>query len=68
MFDYSYIVELLSPKSSADDQIGGLLDRFAERFRRIIDAGCGISIPDSQGWALWSALIEAAFLSIPKRL
>jgi len=47
MFNYPYIVELLSPKRSADDQIEGLLDRFAERFRRIIDAGCGISIPDN---------------------
>jgi len=47
MFNYSYLVELLSPKRSVDDQIEGLLDRFAERYRRIIDAGCGISIPDN---------------------
>jgi len=47
MFNYPYIVELLSPKRSADDQIEDLLDRFAERYRRIIDAGCGISIPDN---------------------
>jgi len=47
MLNYSYLVELLSPKRSAHDQIEGLLDRFAERFRRIVDAGCGISIPDN---------------------
>ena len=47
MFDYSYLVELLSPKRSADDEIEGFLDRFAERYRRIIDAGCGLSIPDN---------------------
>jgi 5,10-methylenetetrahydrofolate reductase len=47
MFNHSYIVELLSPKSAADDQLERLLDRFAERFRRIIDAGFGISIPDN---------------------
>ena len=47
MLNYPYLVELLSPKRSADHQIEGLLDRFAERFRRIIDAGCGISIPDN---------------------
>ena len=47
MFNYSYIVELLSPKRSAGDRIEGFLDRFAERYRRIIDAGCGISIPDN---------------------
>ena len=47
MFNYSYMVELLSPKRSADDQMEGFLDRFAERYRRIMDAGCGLSIPDN---------------------
>jgi 5,10-methylenetetrahydrofolate reductase len=47
MFNYPYLVELLSPKRSADDQIERLLNRFAERYQRIIDAGCGISIPDN---------------------
>ena len=47
MFNFSYLVELLSPKRSADDKIEGFLDRFAERYRRIIDAGCGMSIPDN---------------------
>ena len=47
MFNYSYMIELLSPKRSADDQMAGFLDRFAERYRRIMDAGCGLSIPDN---------------------
>jgi methylenetetrahydrofolate reductase (NADPH) len=47
MFNYPYIVELLSPKRSTDDQIESLLDRFAERYQRIINAGCGVSIPDN---------------------
>ena len=47
MFNYSYMVELLSPKRSADDQMETFLDRFAERYRRILDAGCGLSIPDN---------------------
>ena len=47
MFNFSYFIELLSPKRSAGDEIEGLLDRFAERFRRIVDSGCGISIPDN---------------------
>ena len=47
MLNYSYMVELLSPKRSADDQMAGFLDRFAERYRRIMDAGCGLSIPDN---------------------
>jgi len=47
MFNYSYLVELLSPKRSADDQMESFLDRFAERYQRIMDAGCGLSIPDN---------------------
>jgi methylenetetrahydrofolate reductase (NADPH) len=47
MFDFPYLVELLSPKRSAEDQIEVLLDRFAERYRSIIAAGCGVSIPDN---------------------
>jgi len=47
MFNYPYLVELLSPKRSVDDQVEDLLDRFAERYQRIIDAGYGIAIPDN---------------------
>jgi hypothetical protein len=43
MFNYSYLVELRSPKRSNDDQFDSFLDRFAERYRRIIDAGVGVS-------------------------
>jgi len=47
MFNYSYVVELLSPKRSADDQMDHILARFAERYGRIIEAGCGLSVPDN---------------------
>jgi methylenetetrahydrofolate reductase (NADPH) len=47
MFDYPYLVELLTPKRSTDSQIEGYLDRFAERYQRVIDVGCGITIPDN---------------------
>ena len=47
MFNYPYLIELLSPKRSTDNQSEALLDRFAERYRRIIDAGCGVSVPDN---------------------
>jgi 5,10-methylenetetrahydrofolate reductase len=47
MFNYPYLAELLSPKRSADDQVETLLDRFADRYERILDSGCGISIPDN---------------------
>jgi len=48
MFDYPYIVELLSPKRAVE---GGAdkqhFDGFAGRFQRIIAAGFGLSIPDN---------------------
>ncbi len=47
MFNYPYLIELLSPKKSKDGPIDALLDRFADRYQRIIDAGCGVSIPDN---------------------
>jgi 5,10-methylenetetrahydrofolate reductase len=47
MFNYPYMVELLSPKRSTDDQVEVLLDIFAERYRRIMAAGCAVSIPDN---------------------
>ena len=47
MFNYPYLIELLSPKRSTNHQFEALLDRFAERYRRIMAAGCGMSIPDN---------------------
>jgi methylenetetrahydrofolate reductase (NADPH) len=47
MFNFPYLIELLSPKRSTDDQVEAFLDRFAERYRRVIDAGSGVSIPDN---------------------
>jgi len=48
IFNYPYLVELLSPKRSPENQSLEIhLDRFAERYQRIIDAGFGLSIPDN---------------------
>jgi len=47
LFDYPYIVELLSPKRSDESNIEGNLDRFALRYSRIIESGYGLSIPDN---------------------
>ena len=47
MFDYPYLVELLTPKKSPADRIETLLDRFAERYQKVLNAGCGLSIPDN---------------------
>jgi len=72
MFNYSYIVELLSPKRSADDQMDHMLARFAERYGRIIQAGCGMSVPDNpMGQPRLGALesIDLSGLSVdPKKI
>jgi methylenetetrahydrofolate reductase (NADPH) len=47
MFNYPYLAELLSPKRSSDIELEGFLDRFAERYQRVIDSGFGVSIPDN---------------------
>ena len=47
MFDYPYIIELLTPRKSTEGYSEQLLHRFGERFTRIMQAGCGISIPDN---------------------
>ena len=47
MFVYPYLVELLSPKRVTDGKFEDFLDRFAERYQRVIDTGFGISIPDN---------------------
>jgi methylenetetrahydrofolate reductase (NADPH) len=47
MFTWPYLIEILTPARSPEDKVAGLLDRFADRCRRVIDSGCGISIPDN---------------------
>lgn len=47
MFDYPYMIELLTPKKAPEGYPKQLLDRFAERFTRVMQAGCGVSIPDN---------------------
>jgi methylenetetrahydrofolate reductase (NADPH) len=47
MFTWPYLIEILTPARSPEDKVASLLDRFSERCRRVIDSGCGISIPDN---------------------
>jgi methylenetetrahydrofolate reductase (NADPH) len=67
MFDYPYIVEILSPKRSPESDTKNLLARFAERFEKVMEAGWGVSIPDNpMGQPRLGALetIELAGLSL----
>ena len=47
MFDYPYIIELLTPKKTDDTYPERLLNRFGERFNRAMKSGCAVSIPDN---------------------
>lgn len=47
MFTWPYLIEILTPARSPEDQVEHLLNRFADRCRKAIDNGCGISIPDN---------------------
>lgn len=72
MFDYPYLIELLTPKRDQGENQQKLLDRFAERFTRVMATGCGVSIPDNpMGQPRLGALeaIERQGLSVdPERL
>lgn len=46
MFNYPYLVELLSPRRDSD-KVEEFLDRFAERYQRVVDAGYGVTVPDN---------------------
>lgn len=66
MHAYPYIVELLSPKRSPSEKVDLLLDRFAVRFRQIMDAGCGVSIPDNpMGTPRLGALESMDLMDLP---
>jgi methylenetetrahydrofolate reductase (NADPH) len=59
MFDYAYLIEILTPLRSDQDNAKNNLDRFAERYRKILDTGCGVSIPDNPMGRLRIKALEA---------
>jgi methylenetetrahydrofolate reductase (NADPH) len=63
MFNFSYLIEILTPLRSTPDSVEEKMHLFAERYRRIIDSESGVSIPDNpMGRPRYSAL-EAIDLS-----
>jgi methylenetetrahydrofolate reductase (NADPH) len=66
MHAFPYIIELLSPKRSPAGKVDKLLDRFSGRFQQIMDAGCGVSIPDNpMGQPRLSALECIDLMKLP---
>lgn len=66
MFDFPYIIELLTPRKTEDSYPEGLLHRFGERFKRAMQAGCAVSIPDNpMGNLRMGALETLELLGLP---
>ena len=59
MFETPYLIELLTPRYTAEGYSERLLTRFGERFERIMQAGCGLSIPDNPMGNLRMGALEA---------
>jgi methylenetetrahydrofolate reductase (NADPH) len=72
MFDCAYLIEILTPLRSDQENVKENMGRFAGRYRRIMDSGCGVSIPDNpMGRPRYNALeaIDSCGLSIdPQRM
>lgn len=47
MFTWPYLIEILTPARSPEDQVARLLNRFTDNCKKVIDSGCGVSIPDN---------------------
>lgn len=47
MFEFPYLIEMLSPRTDAGEKTEHLLERFAKRYAVSLDAGCGVSVPDN---------------------
>ena len=59
MFEIPYLIEILTPRYSDEGYSERLLTRFGERFERIMQAGCGVSIPDNPMGNLRMGALEA---------
>jgi methylenetetrahydrofolate reductase (NADPH) len=72
MFDCACLIEILTPLRSDQENVKENMGCFAGRYRRIMDSGCGVSIPDNpMGRPRYNALeaIDSCGLSIdPQRM
>ena len=66
MFDIPYIVEILTPKRSSKNPLEDDMQSFADKYRRILDTGYGVSIPDNpMGRPRYSAPEAIEFSRLP---
>ena len=66
MFDCAYLIEILTPKRATLGDLEERMNNFAERYRRILDSGSGLSIPDNpMGQPRYSLLEVIEFCGLP---
>jgi len=66
MFDCAYLIEILTPKRATLGDLEERMSGFAERYRRILDSGSGLSIPDNpMGQPRYSLLEVMEFCGLP---
>jgi methylenetetrahydrofolate reductase (NADPH) len=66
MFDFPYIIEILTPKRSTLGDLEERMSGFAERYGEIFDSGSGVSIPDNpMGQPRYSLLEVMEFSNLP---
>lgn len=66
MFDFSYLIEILTPKRATQGDLEKRMSGFAEKYRRCFDSGSGISIPDNpMGQPRYSLLEVIDFSDLP---
>jgi len=66
MFDCPYLIEILTPKRATLGDLEERMSGFAQKYRRIFDSGCGVSIPDNpMGQPRYSLLEVIEFCGLP---
>ena len=66
MFEFPYIIEILTPKRTSPDPPARAMNTFAVKYHRIFDAGCGVSVPDNpMGQPRYSFLEAVDFNNLP---
>lgn len=66
MFGCSYIVEILTPRKSDAASEKERMESFAGRYRRVLDCGCALSIPDNpMGQPRYGAIETIELCSLP---
>lgn len=68
MFDYAYLVEILTPLRSGKQPDKDKMDLFAGKYRETLEAGCGLSVPDNpMGRPRYSLLEMIQLCHLPVR-